>query len=155
MMTFLNPRKREVLSARVFDPMARLLEGFASGLAMIKQPGKMTACLVLSIITWALVALSFQLMAFGTSGVALTYAEYVAVMVIICFFIALPSVPGYWGLFEAGGVFALSLFGVSSIDAAGFILANHVVQLLPVIVIGLLSALATGINLRQTVAEGE
>ena len=28
-------------------------------------------------------------------------------MIIICFFIALPSVPGYWGIWEAGGVFAL------------------------------------------------
>jgi uncharacterized membrane protein YbhN (UPF0104 family) len=68
-------------------------------------------------------------------------------MVIICFFIALPSVPGYWGVWEAGGVFALALFGVNQRDAAGFTLVNHAVQLFPVILIGLISALVTSVNI--------
>lgn len=138
-LRFLSHQSRKMLSAKIFDPIALLLEGFAAGLAMIKQPMKMLVCLVLSVATWALVAMSFQLLAFGIAGVDLSFVEYVAVMVIICIFIALPSVPGYWGLWEAGGVFAL---------------ANHVVQLIPVIIIGLLSALVTGINLRQTIGVG-
>ena len=73
----------------------------------------------------------------------------IAVMVIICFFIALPSVPGFWGLWEAGGVFAMALFGVSSKDAAGFTLTNHAVQVFPVIIVGLMSAVYTGVDIRQ------
>ena len=68
-------------------------------------------------------------------------------MIIICFFIALPSVPGFWGLWEVGGVFALALFGISTSDAAGYTLANHAVQMFPVILIGLGSAVATGVNI--------
>jgi hypothetical protein len=70
-------------------------------------------------------------------------------MVIICFVIALPSVPGFWGLWEAGGVFALMLFGVAEKDAAGFTLANHAVQMFPVILVGMLSAWINGINIMQ------
>ena len=70
-------------------------------------------------------------------------------MVVVCFFIALPSAPGFWGLWEAGGVFALSLFGIPNKDAVGFILVNHVVQLVPVIIIGWLSAIVTGINISE------
>ena len=67
--------------------------------------------------------------------------------IIICFFIALPSVPGFWGIWEAGGVFALSLFGISAQNAAGFTLANHAVQIIPVIMVGIVSAVITGINI--------
>ncbi|PQP33773.1 hypothetical protein C6A37_11205, partial [Desulfobacteraceae bacterium SEEP-SAG9] len=82
-------------------------------------------------------------------GIGLSYLELFTVMIIICFFIALPSVPGFWGLWEAGGVFALTLFGVSSKDAAGFTLANHAVQMFPVIIVGLISAVITGVNIWQ------
>ena len=74
-------------------------------------------------------------------------------MIIVCFFIALPSVPGFWGLWEAGGVFALSVFGVSVKDAAGYTLVNHAVQMFPVIFVGLASAIVTGINIRRLTRE--
>ena len=67
----------------------------------------------------------------------------------MCFFISLPSVPGFWGLWEAGGVFGLLIFGVPAKEAAGFTLANHVVQILPIIVVGIASAFITGVNLAR------
>ena len=70
------------------------------------------------------------------------------------FFIALPSAPGFWGLWEAGGVFALSLFGIASKDAAGYTLANHAVQVIPVIIAGFASAMILSINIRQMSYEG-
>ena len=63
-------------------------------------------------------ALSYYVFSLGSPGVDLSYTEMFAVMVIICLFIALPSVPGFWGLWEAGGVFAMSLFGISKNAAA-------------------------------------
>ena len=83
------------------------------------------------------------------STLFLNFLEITAVMVIICFFIALPSVPGFWGLWEAGGIFALYLFGVNTAAAAGFTLANHAVQIFPVIIAGMISAAITGINIRD------
>jgi uncharacterized membrane protein YbhN (UPF0104 family) len=74
-------------------------------------------------------------------------------MIIICFFIALPSVPGFWGIWEAGGVFALSLFNVSAKEAAGFTLASHAIQIFPVIIIGVMSAMLTGVNALQILKE--
>ncbi|MGD8369796.1 MAG: lysylphosphatidylglycerol synthase domain-containing protein, partial [Desulfobacterales bacterium] len=89
----------------------------------------------------------------GCPGIGLSVFELTAVMVIVCFFIALPSVPGFWGLWEAGGVFALALFGVPSKEAAGFTLVNHVVQMFPVILVGLVSAMVTGVNIVQVSRE--
>ena len=106
----------------------------------------MLACLLLSILIWSLSAFSLYVMSLGCPGIDLSFLELSAVLIIICFFIALPSVPGFWGLWEAGGVFALSIFGVSAREAAGFTLANHAVQMFPVIIVGLISAILTGIN---------
>ena len=125
----------------------RLLDHTGEGLSLIKHPTKMGICLGITILIWFLTAMSYYTMAIGCPGVNLTLYEYSIVMVIICFFIALPSVPGFWGVWEAGGVFALSLFGVSSQTAAGFTLANHAVQVFPVILMGLLSAGAISVNI--------
>jgi hypothetical protein len=76
-------------------------------------------------------------------------------MVIICIFISLPSVPGWWGLWEAGGVFALSLFGISAKDALGFTLANHAIQVIPVILIGFISAMILSVNIRRMSFDGK
>jgi hypothetical protein len=101
------------------------------------------------VVIWGLAALSYYLVSLGCPGIELSFMEITAVMIIICFFIALPSVPGYWGIWEAGGVFALLLFGVSSKDAAGFTLANHAIQIFPVIFVGLISAMVTSVNIFQ------
>ena len=53
------------------------------------------------------------------------------------------------GAVLAWGVFAMLLFGVSFKDAAGFTLASHAIQLFPVILVGLVSALITGVNIWQ------
>ena len=43
----------------------------------------------------------------------------------------------------------LLIFGVSAKEAAGFTLTNHVIQMVPVIIIGLISSIVTGVNLVQ------
>jgi hypothetical protein len=70
-------------------------------------------------------------------------------MIIILFFIALPSVPGWWGIWEAGGVFAMGLFGVPRLEAAGFTLVSHAMQIFPVILIGIGCAFISGIGVLQ------
>jgi hypothetical protein len=135
------------------DKAARLLigmvEGFAMGLGLVAHPRRALACLGLTVLIWSLSALSYWVFSFGCPGIHLTYIEMSTVMVVVCFFIALPSAPGFWGLWEAGGVFALALFGVPAKDAAGFTLVNHAVQMFPVVLLGLLSALITSVNILQ------
>ena len=132
------------------QPLAGLIDLFAAGFSLLKKPVKIIQCLILTLMIWGGNALSFYIMARGCPGVELSYPESVALMVIICLFIALPSAPGYWGVWEASGVFGLSLFGVGAGTAAGYTLANHFVQLLPVIIMGLISAMVTGAGILQT-----
>ena len=134
---------------KISKPLIRMTENVASGFALVKSLRKILICLGLSLVIWFLTVLAFYLMTFGSPGINLSFFEMAAVLIIICFFIALPSVPGYWGIWEAGGVFALSLFSITGKEAAGYTLVNHAVQMFPVIIVGLISAVLTGINILQ------
>lgn len=145
-LVFIKPKTREMLREKILRPITRMMESFSSGLSLFQSSGRILACLSLSLIIWSLQAMSFYVFSFGCPGIGLTYFQMFAVMILICFFIALPSVPGYWGIWEAGGIFALSLFGILSEDAAGFTLANHALQIIPVILLGGVSLLLTGMR---------
>ncbi len=145
---FTGSRIPKRVTQYVAIPMVRIIENIAAGFILVKDVKRMLLCITLSSLIWVINAASYYLMALGCPGLGLSVLEITAVMLIICFFIALPSVPGFWGLWEAGGVFALSLFSIQPKDAAGFALASHAVQMFPVIIIGLVSALIYGFNIR-------
>ncbi|MDP3282856.1 MAG: lysylphosphatidylglycerol synthase transmembrane domain-containing protein, partial [Desulfobacterales bacterium] len=125
---------KKKIGDKISLPALRVLENFSNGFLLIRRPRTIliSSCYTLAI--WLLSALSYYLLALGCPGINLSFTELTAVMIIVCFFIALPSAPGYWGLWEAGGIFAMSLFGVSAKDAAGYTLINHVIQMVPVII---------------------
>jgi len=149
MMFFVSNSSRDWLKEKVCHPAVRIIENIASGMALIKDPKRIIICFIYSLAVWFFTALSYYLFSIGCPEINLTLGEIIAVMVIICFVIALPSVPGYWGLWEAGGVFAMLLFGVSENEAAGYTLANHAVQIVPVVLVGLVSAWISGVSIRQ------
>jgi hypothetical protein len=146
---FTGEKFKRTIETKICDPVIRILGNMAQGLTLLKYPKKVFLCTVFSFLIWGLLAFSYYLFSLGNPGINLTFFELSAVMVIICFFISLPSVPGWWGLWEAGGVFALSLFGVSSKEAAGFTLANHAIHVFPVIIVGLASTMILSVDIRQ------
>ena len=146
---FSGPEFKNKIQKKVCAPMMSVVENVTSGFTLVKYPSKMFICFGLSVFIWALAAFSYYIIAQGCPGIELSFTEISAYMIIICFFIALPSVPGYWGIWEAGGVFALVLFGVSSKDAAGYTLANHAVQIFPIMIVGLVSVMITSVNILQ------
>lgn len=149
MLFFINKDRQKRFEEKAIRPLIGLMDHFAQGLSLLQNPGKIVTCFVLSMTIWLVQAWSYHIMTFACPGLSIAYTETMAVMIIICFFIALPSVPGYWGLWEAGGVFGLTLFSVAAEQAAGYTLINHVVQIIPVIIAGIVSALIIGVNFKQ------
>lgn len=148
-LVFLPKSKRAALKDKVFLPLAEMIDHFADGLILLKNPVNILVCLGMSLCIWVVQAASYHVITLACPGLDLSFAQTMAMMVMICFFIALPSVPGYWGIWEAGGMFALTLFSVAGEQAAGYTLINHVVQIVPVIIAGLISALMIGITFKQ------
>lgn len=149
LLFFTGQGPREKLVKYVSRPLIGIMNNVAAGFATVKSFKDITICLLYSTGIWITNAMAYYLIALGCPGIHLSVLEITAVMIIICFFIALPSAPGAWGLWEAGGVFALTLFGVPAKDAAGYSLVSHAVQMFPVIFVGLGSALVYGVDIRQ------
>lgn len=135
------------LALRAIEAVHDAVENVSAGFALVRYPKRLAACLLLSAAIWGLTLASYLVLARAFPGVHLSAWAWTTVMVVVCFFIALPSVPGFWGLWEAGGVFALSLFGVGAKEAAGMTLVNHAVQMLPVILVGFISASLISVNI--------
>lgn len=146
---FIDSNQKIRLREKICVPLVGFVENFAKGFSLLKNMTTSSFCVVLSGAIWGLQALSYYVLSLGCPGIELTVIEMTAVMVFICFFIALPSVPGFWGLWEAGGVFALTLFGVSANHAAGYALTSHAIQMFPVIIIGTVSVFMYGVNIRR------
>ena len=106
---FTGQKIKGAIGRRICEPLIGIIENVAQGFALIRYPKKLFICSVYSLLIWGLIALSYYVFSLGSPGINLTIYELSVVMVIICFFISLPSVPGWWGLWEAAGVFALSL----------------------------------------------
>ncbi len=146
---------REGIKRKICKILVSIVENIASGFSLVKDPKNMVLCIFYSFLVWLLNAFSYYVMSLGCPGINLSFSAMAASMVIICFFIALPSAPGFWGLWEAGGLFALTIFGIGSKDAAGFTLINHACQMLPVIIVGLVSMVVYGVNFRQVSYENK
>jgi uncharacterized protein (TIRG00374 family) len=150
LLFFASGSFKEKVREKLCVRLVAIFENLAAGFDLLKSPKKIGLCLGLSFLVWLAGGISYWVMAFGCPGINLSFLEMYAMMVILCFFISLPSAPGFWGLWEAGGVFALLIFGVQDKGAAaGFTLMSHFFQLVPVIIIGLISAAIAGVNIVQ------
>ena len=143
---FANSDLKQKIRAQLCNPLLNIVENFAAGFSLLRNVRKICLCVLLTVAIWLLTALFYYIAAAGCSGISLSFPEMIAVMIIISFFISLPSVPGFWGLWEAGGIFAMSLFGIEAGDAAGFALVSHLIYILPVILAGFISAIPTGVR---------
>ena len=139
---FMGRKKR--FQNKLMDKINLFRENLLKGLEPVLGIRKFLAMILLSLIIWIFQAGSFYLVAAASPAITIDFLQTIFVMVVILFFIALPSVPGFWGLWEAGGIFAMMVLGISKTDAAGFNLFNHAIQLIPVILAGIVSAFVLG-----------
>jgi len=146
---FLPQAHRDKLRTLVSERIIVLLENLSTGFEILRSPGKTLQCLFLSFVTWIMVAYSFYLLILGCPNIEMTFPETFTVLIFICFFIMLPSVPGYWGIWEAGGIFGMMIFGVPRAEAAGVTLAFHVTQITLTILLGVVSSILIGVNVFQ------
>lgn len=155
LLIFAGDHLKDKLREGICRKIIHVLDNIAHGFEVLKRPKVIIICLLHSFLIWGLVVLSLYVLAFGCPGINISFLEAYAVEIIICFFIMLPSVPGYWGLWEAGGVFGLIIFGIPAKEAAGLTLTYHLIHVIPVIIIGIISAMIIGVNIVQSSRNGE
>jgi glycosyltransferase 2 family protein len=143
-------RLYELFARRVaprFEERGRqLLRAFANGLSVLRHPGRFLVVFFWALALWMTQALSFWIM-FKALGIAAPFSAALFIQGLIVFFVALPSTPGFFGLFEAAAKIGLVMYGVSEGLAVAWGFIFHVLSLIPITVIGLYYVARAGMTL--------
>lgn len=127
-----------VLPERFARPVCELAEGLVAGLTVLRKPARFATVLWWSTVQWLVNAASFAL-CFRAFGLAVRPEGSLLLQGILGFGVALPSSPGFAGVFEGATQFTLSIYGVDSSRALAYALTYHVTTFLPITLLGLYS----------------
>ncbi|MDK2972183.1 MAG: glycosyltransferase 2 family protein [Candidatus Sumerlaeota bacterium] len=116
-----------------------IFEAFAMGFGGLKRPIVIAQVALDSLGIWFLTALTLWIMALGFPTIEMTVVHALVFLVVTCVMVSLPSVPGYWGVYEVGGLVALAIClpEVDENTAMSFTLFVHFLQWALVTAIGL------------------
>lgn len=135
-----------LLTPRVTDRVIRIMAGFIRGLGALHRPVIFLRALAWSVVVWLCLALSIWLglLAFGITAPGFMGAIFL--QAVIAFGVAIPSSPGFFGVFEAAAKVGLGVYGVGSTGIVSFATGYHVLTFLPVTLLGLFYAHSFGIR---------
>jgi uncharacterized protein (TIRG00374 family) len=121
----------DVLKEKIKDIVIR----FSQGLEFLTDLRMLTWVSSQTIILWLIMGISnyFVFLAFGFH-LPIT-ASYV-LLVVVSISILIPSSPGFIGVYHAGAVWTLTLYGIGKEDALSFALVLHAAQFIPITLIG-------------------
>jgi hypothetical protein len=122
-------------------------ERFEKGIAILRSSRRLVRSFLLLALSWALAGLEYW---FALQAVIpeaeLSWAYFMLTVTLLG--VAIPSSPGYIGVFEAAGVLALSAFGVSRSSALAATLVIHALVYFLGSVWGMIALLEDGETLR-------
>lgn len=123
------------ISPKLAPKIRGLLEGFAAGVGVLKQPMLALEVLWWAILHWACNAFAFYL-GFLALGIEAPLSAAFFVQGLIAIGVAIPSSPGFFGPFELAGKAGLALFAVSDTAAVSWAIGFHLLSFVPITVIG-------------------
>ena len=142
-----KPATVEALVSRLPGPTAgwhRLWEAFRDGLAVLQTPRRLLLSFAWMVTSWGLALVEYWLVLRSVLPAAQPlWAGFMLAATLLG--VAVPSLPGYVGVFEAAGVAALSVFGVPPDQALAAALVLH----------GMVYSIASLIGAAALVSDGE
>jgi glycosyltransferase 2 family protein len=124
------------------------LHAFAAGLGVLRHPGRFAAVLWWTVIHWLVNALAFWI-GFLAVGVDAPFSASLVLQGIIAIGVALPSSPGFFGVFEALGKAGLSIYGVPSALAVSWAIGFHLLSFIPITLMGGYYFARLGLHFRE------
>lgn len=130
------------------DRLVTIIEGIRQGLSALQSPVRILGVILWSLAIWGLSALSFYVM-FAAFGIEVSFAGALLMQSLIMFGIAVPSTPGYVGVFEAPIIAVLGLYHVDASLAATYAFTYHITTFIPITLLGAWSVARTNIGFRD------
>ncbi|MEO7502965.1 MAG: lysylphosphatidylglycerol synthase transmembrane domain-containing protein [Gemmatimonadaceae bacterium] len=109
---------------------------FSAGLSVLKSPGRFLAVLSWTIAHWLMNALAFWL-GFKAVGIELGFSAALFLQMLVAIGVALPSAPGFFGVFEKFATVGLAIYGISATAATSWAIGFHILSFIPITLIGI------------------
>ncbi len=121
---------------------------FASGLAVVRQPGRLLLAFALSVLLWLSIALGTWAVT-RAFAIAMPFTGSFLLLVLLVVGVAVPTPGGIGGFDEAFRLGAVAFFGASADQAVAAAIVLHAISFVPVTLAGLALAARDGMNLAR------
>jgi len=154
-LSLLGRIARRLMPARAAERLTHWADGIVAGLVVLKSPTRFAGVVLWSLVLWLVNAAAF-FACFRAFGLALPLEAALLLQGIIGFGVALPSTPGFVGVFEAATRITLAIYAVDPSRAVSYALTYHLTTFLPITLLGLWSLSRLHLRLGELKApEGE
>ena len=145
-----------ILPATLRASLTGMLESGAEGLASLRDAKLVSGIVITSAIQWFLNGAMIYA-ALWSFGIHLPLRASFIVMGVTAFGVAVPSVPGFFGVIQLCFWLSLSFFGAEKVDVLGASVYYHLAQYIPVTLVGLYYLARLGLRVGDitTEADGE
>lgn len=149
--TRLENALRAKLSARwpgAYITIKKFIRSFAKGINLLRSSQHFAGSVIYSLLAWTghMMVIWFLFKSFGFD---LPIPAAAAIMVINTIVLMVPLTPGNAGTFEFAVSASLAAFGIGRTDAVLFALALHLMDLLPIVVMGMFFMRTERLSLRE------
>jgi len=144
-------RVTKAVLPRFTHKVGHLVHALAAGLSVVREPMRFLATFAWAMAHWFMNGLAFWL-GFRAVGIDAPYTAALFVQGIIVIGVAVPSSPGFVGVFETMAKLALPVYGVSEAKAVTWAIGFHVLSYIPITVIGAWYFLRMGVRLDEVEA---
>ena len=145
-------RAYETVARRVSPRLERrggeILRTFVSGLGVLRRPALFGEVLWWTLLHWLLNAVAFWL-GFRAVGIDAPFTAALFLQGLIAIGVALPSAPGFFGVFEFFARAGLILYNVSPDGAVAWAITFHLLSFIPITIIGAWYFARLGLHLRD------
>lgn len=145
-----SPLERLLPESKLRTTLISIVDRLAAGIAALVDPRRAVPAVGWSLLIWLTNAAAFWI-AFAAFDIDVSFGGAIILQGALLFGIALPSSPGYAGVFETAIMLTLAnLFRVPTDVALAYAIAYHVLTFVPITLMGVGSALSTGLSIRST-----
>lgn len=139
---------RRLLPQSFRRPVVDALRAFVGGLSVLRSPALLLSATMWTIVLWTFNAFGFWL-AFLAFDIDVPFTAAFFLQSVVSTAVAVPSAPGFFGVWEYAARQGLAIWGVPASKAVGFAVGFHIAGFIPVTVIGLIYAWRMGLSLQE------
>lgn len=139
-------------SDRLVYRITKLIANFSSGIGAMRHPGRIITIIFVSILVWGCAGLAAWMWAMAFNLSLPWYAPFF-VLVVINLGSAIPSSPGYVGVYHYLAVLALSVWVPDRNAALAYAIGTHALNIMANVVLGSYFLVREGVSLHDLRAE--